>query len=53
MSATLTSNPGPISTVSVLGQRLIILNDANLAIDLLEKRSAIHSDRPKMPFAEL
>ncbi|PYH85820.1 cytochrome P450 [Aspergillus uvarum CBS 121591] len=44
---------GPISTVSVLGQRLIILNDANLAIELLEKRSAIHSDRPKMPFAEL
>ncbi|RAL14762.1 cytochrome P450 [Aspergillus homomorphus CBS 101889] len=43
----------PISRVSVLGQRLIILNDANLAIELLDKRSAVHSDRPKMPFAEL
>ncbi|PYH45575.1 cytochrome P450 [Aspergillus saccharolyticus JOP 1030-1] len=44
---------GPISTVTVLGQRLIILNDAKLALELLEKRSAVHSDRPKMPFAEL
>ncbi|OJJ00341.1 hypothetical protein ASPVEDRAFT_39786 [Aspergillus versicolor CBS 583.65] len=44
---------GPISTVSVLGQRLIILNDARLAFDLLEKKSLIYSDRPKLPFAAL
>ncbi|KAL4883962.1 putative cytochrome P450 oxidoreductase OrdA-like protein [Aspergillus karnatakaensis] len=44
---------GPISTVSALGQRLIILNDVQLAIELLNKKSAVHSDRPDMPFALL
>ncbi|BCS17694.1 cytochrome P450 [Aspergillus puulaauensis] len=44
---------GPISTVSVLGQRLIILNDARLAFELLEKKSVIYSDRPTLPFATL
>ncbi|KAJ0421554.1 putative cytochrome P450 oxidoreductase OrdA-like protein [Aspergillus carlsbadensis] len=44
---------GPISTVKVFGQRLVILNDAQLAVDLLDKRSAIYSDRPDMPFAKL
>lgn len=39
--------------MSVLGQRLIILNDARLAFDLLEKKSVIYSDRPKLPFAAL
>lgn len=37
---------GPISTVSVLGQGLIIHNDARIAFDLLEKKSAIYSDQP-------
>ncbi|KAL3462651.1 cytochrome P450 [Aspergillus heterothallicus] len=44
---------GPISTVSVLGQRLIIVNDAKIALELLEKRSAIYSGRPSLPFADL
>ncbi|KAL2784224.1 cytochrome P450 [Aspergillus keveii] len=44
---------GPISSVSVLGQRLIILNDAKIALELLEKRSAIYSDRPELPFCQL
>ncbi|KAL4755996.1 cytochrome P450 [Aspergillus foveolatus] len=44
---------GPICTVSVLGQRLVILNDARIAFDLLEKKSAIYSDRPELPFASL
>lgn len=39
--------------MSVLGQRLIILNDARLAFELLEKKSVIYSDRPKLPFASL
>lgn len=39
--------------MSVLGQRLIILNDARLAFDLLEKKSVIYSDRPELPFAAL
>ncbi|PGH04426.1 hypothetical protein AJ79_07082 [Helicocarpus griseus UAMH5409] len=44
---------GPISTVSVFGQRIVILNSVGYAIDLLEKRSAVHSDRPDMPMAKL
>ncbi|KAL4937129.1 hypothetical protein BDV06DRAFT_232778 [Aspergillus oleicola] len=44
---------GPISTISVLGQRLIILNDAQLAIDLLHKKAGVHSDRPDAPMAVL
>lgn len=43
--------PGPLSSVSVLGQRLVIINDADLAFELLEKRSAKHSSRPKQVFA--
>ncbi|KAJ9656519.1 hypothetical protein H2198_004868 [Neophaeococcomyces mojaviensis] len=42
---------GPISSVTVLGQTLVILNDSEVAIELLEKRSAIHSSRPRMVFA--
>ncbi|KAL2803244.1 putative cytochrome P450 oxidoreductase OrdA-like protein [Aspergillus granulosus] len=44
---------GPISTVHAFGQRLIIINEARLAVELLDKRSAIYSDRPSMPFAKL
>lgn len=42
---------GPISSVTVMGQTIIILNDPRLAFELLEKRSAIHSSRPKQIFA--
>lgn len=41
---------GPISSVTALGQTMVILNDAQAAIDLMEKRSAIHSSRPTMTF---
>lgn len=34
-----------------MGQTITILNDARLAFELLEKRSAIHSSRPKQLFA--
>ncbi|CAG8368430.1 unnamed protein product [Penicillium salamii] len=44
---------GPISSVSVLGTHIIILNDAQLAIQLLEKRSAIHSMRPQQNFTDI
>ena len=33
-----------------MGQHLIVLNSVDMAIDLLEKRSAIYSDRPKIPW---
>ena len=42
---------GPISSVTVLGQTLIILNDKQAALELLEKRAAKHSNRPYMEFA--
>ncbi|KAH8113547.1 cytochrome P450 [Phellopilus nigrolimitatus] len=41
---------GPISSVNVFGQNIIILNEARIAYDLLEKRSATYSDRPTMVF---
>ncbi|KAJ5673715.1 hypothetical protein N7507_002842 [Penicillium longicatenatum] len=44
---------GPISSLRVLGKRIIILNDAQLAVQLLEKRSAIHSSRPQQNFTEM
>ncbi|KAL5363085.1 cytochrome P450 [Aspergillus floccosus] len=44
---------GPISSLSVLGQTMIVLNDVQLATELLDKRSAIHSCRPKFQFASM
>jgi hypothetical protein len=42
---------GPISSITIFGQTLIIVNDAQIAFELLDKRSAIHSSRPRMVFA--
>ncbi|KAG6909522.1 hypothetical protein DXG01_017079 [Tephrocybe rancida] len=42
---------GPISTVNVLSTRVIIINDLQTAIDLLETKSSIYSNRPTFPFA--
>ncbi|KAN0135849.1 Cytochrome P450 [Lactarius tabidus] len=42
---------GPISSVCVLGQPIIILNSLKACEDLLEKRSAIYSGRPVLQFA--
>lgn len=39
---------GDIVAVTVFGQEFIILNSTQLALDLLEKRSATYSDRPVM-----
>lgn len=41
---------GPISSVTVLGQTIIIINDAQMALELLRDR-AQHSGRPHMVFA--
>lgn len=41
---------GPISSVTVFGQTLVIINDFSMATELLEKRSALHSSRPRMMF---
>jgi hypothetical protein len=38
--------PGDICSATVLGQPIIIIGSAKVAVDLLDKRSAIYSDRP-------
>ncbi|KAG7451628.1 cytochrome P450 [Guyanagaster necrorhizus] len=40
---------GDLVSVAFFGQRLIILNSAKTAVDLLDKKSSIHSDRPSIP----
>ncbi|KAK1140311.1 hypothetical protein N8T08_010514 [Aspergillus melleus] len=44
---------GPISSVTVFGQTLVILNSHQAAVDLMEKRSALYSSRPHLPIAEI
>src|SRR4051794_23138567 len=41
---------GPISSVTVLGQTFVIINDPAIAFELLRDRSAIHSSRPSQVF---
>ncbi|CAE6411312.1 unnamed protein product [Rhizoctonia solani] len=35
--------------LNILGQKLVVLSSAELASDILEKRSALYSDRPQIP----
>ena len=42
---------GPVSSITVLGQDIVILNDVEAVMELLEKRSSIYSDRPSFTFA--
>ncbi len=44
---------GPISSISVMGQTLIILNDHKSSTELLEGRSLNYSDRPTCHFANV
>ncbi|KAI0057368.1 cytochrome P450 [Artomyces pyxidatus] len=44
---------GGIMSVTVLGQKFVILNDPQIAIDLLEKRGLTYADRPELPMATL
>ena len=41
---------GPISSVSALGTNIIVVNDVDIAYELLEKRSATYSCRPTSVF---
>jgi cytochrome P450 len=43
--------PGPLIHISALGQPLIIINDVKIATDLLDKKSALYSDRPTLHMA--
>ena len=55
-SMTLKSDPanlpptGPISSITVMGQTMIIINDAKIALELLEKRAVKHSSSAKQMF---
>ncbi|RBA19920.1 hypothetical protein FPRO05_09220 [Fusarium proliferatum] len=42
---------GPISSITVMGQTIIIINNWELASQLLGKKSAKHSSRPKIMMA--
>ena len=42
---------GPISSITVLGQTFVIVNDAQIALELLRDRSTIYSARPHMVFS--
>ncbi|KAJ6257386.1 Cytochrome P450 monooxygenase CLM2 [Drechslerella dactyloides] len=42
---------GPISSVTVFNQTIILIHDLNIAFELLDKRSAKFSSRPYFPFA--
>lgn len=42
-----------IMYVEALGQPIIIINDPRMASDLLEKRSALSSSRPRLPMFEI
>ncbi|KAK0439110.1 cytochrome P450 [Armillaria borealis] len=39
---------GDILSVSILGRRLVVINSAQAAIDILDKKGTIYSDRPIM-----
>ena len=40
------AHAGGVTYINVLGQEMVILNSSKAAVDLLDKRSVIYSDRP-------
>ena len=44
---------GDVVYTHVCGRDIVILNSADVALDLLEKRSSVYSDRPYLPMFEL
>ncbi|KAK2606570.1 hypothetical protein N8I77_005311 [Diaporthe amygdali] len=42
---------GPLSSVTALGQTIIVVHDKQAALELMEKRAASHSGRPSATFA--
>ncbi|KAG1752629.1 cytochrome P450 [Suillus paluster] len=42
-------NYGDISHVEVLGQHIMVLNSVNTAMEMLDKKSSLYSDRPVLP----
>ncbi|KAG8877882.1 hypothetical protein FRB97_002953 [Tulasnella sp. 331] len=44
---------GPLTYLNIAGQPILIINTQEAAIDLLEKRASIYSDRPPLVMIEL
>lgn len=42
---------GPVSSVTVLGQTIVLIHSKTVAFELMEKRANAHSGRPSMKFA--
>ncbi|KAG2748681.1 cytochrome P450 [Suillus brevipes Sb2] len=42
---------GDISHINVLGQHIFVLNSVNIAVEMLDKKSSIYSDRPVVPMS--
>ncbi|KAG2144265.1 cytochrome P450 [Suillus clintonianus] len=40
---------GPISHVEILGQHIVVLNSVKSAMDMLDKKGTVYSDRPVLP----
>ncbi|TFA97527.1 O-methylsterigmatocystin oxidoreductase [Trichoderma ghanense] len=47
----ITDKYGPVASVTLLGQPMIFIADRDAAQEILEKKSAVSSGRPIMPFA--
>lgn len=43
---------GPLSSITTFGITMVIINDRQLAFEILEKRSAKHSSRARLVFAD-
>jgi hypothetical protein len=41
---------GPLSSITVLGQVIVIIHDKEVAIELMERRASRYSGRPTMKF---
>ena len=41
---------GPLSSVTVLGQTIVIIHDKRIAFELMEKRAGKYSGRPNLKF---
>ena len=51
MALTCVTHAGDIASATVLGQKIIILNSPKLAVDILNKKSSIYSNRPHFTMA--
>jgi len=42
---------GPMSSISIFGQHIVVINEMKLAFEMLDKKSSLFSDRPVLQFA--